>query len=94
MRLSEEHVKTQLSTLKGWELSGNSITKLFRFEDFVSSVDFVNKLVPIAEKMEHHPDLEIKNYNQVTISLTTHDEGGLTDLDFELAREIEKIAGT
>jgi len=48
--------------------------------------------VPIAEKMDHHPDLEIKNYNQLTVSLATHDEGGVTERDLALAKAIEKLA--
>jgi 4a-hydroxytetrahydrobiopterin dehydratase len=62
-----------------------------KFKNFVSAVNFINKIVPIAEELEHHPDLELKNYNELIIRITTHDEGGITELDFELAKKIDEL---
>lgn len=80
-----------MKELKGWRLVGEGLQKKFKFRNFVETVDFVNRIVPIAEEIEHHPDLEIRNYDELTISITTHDVGGITKLDFELAERIGKL---
>ena len=92
VRLAGKEVREQLKHLQGWRLADKSIQRKFKFKNFVQAVQFVNKLVPIAEKMQHHPDLQIKNYNEVIVSSTTHDAGGLTKWDFQLANKINKIA--
>ena len=89
--LDEEEIRDRLEGLAGWERSGETISKQFTLDDFVGSVDFVNRLVGPAEEMGHHPDLEV-SWNKVTVSLSTHSEGGLTDADFELARTIDELA--
>ena len=83
-RLSDEDIDEPLSGLDGLERDGDAIRCSFRLEDFKGSVDFVNRLTPKAEEMNPHPDLEI-SWNTVTVSVTTHSEGGLTENDFELA---------
>ena len=70
--------------------SGDAIEKQFDNGDFKGSVDFVNRLMPEAEDMNHHPDLDI-SWKTVTVTITTHSEGGLTDGDFELARRIDPL---
>ena len=90
-RLNDEDIERRLGELEGWERAGDAIRRSFKFKDFVGSVQFVNRLVEPAEDMNHHPDLEI-SWNRVTVSLTTHSEGGLTDNDFELAKRIEGYA--
>ena len=90
-RLSDADIEERLAGLDGWERSGDTITKQFDNGDFKGSVDFVNRLTPEAEDMNHHPDLEI-SWSTVTVSLSTHSEGGLTDNDFELARRIDALA--
>jgi len=90
-RLSGADIEERLAGLDGWERSGETITKQFDNGDFKGSVDFVNRLTPEAEDMNHHPDLEI-SWSTVTVSLSTHSEGGLTDNDFELARRIDALA--
>jgi 4a-hydroxytetrahydrobiopterin dehydratase len=90
-RLSDADIEERLAGLDGWERSGETITKQFDNGDFKGSVDFVNRLTPEAEDMNHHPDLEI-SWSTVTVSLSTHSEGGLTDNDFELARRIDALA--
>ena len=89
-RLSDEEIEDRLSTLEGWERDGDAIRRTFELEDFKGSVDFVDRLTPEAEEMNHHPDLEI-SWSKVTVSVTTHSEGGLTGNDFELARRIDGL---
>ena len=89
--LSDEEIEQRLSELDGWEREGDAIRRSFKLDDFKGSVDFVNRLTPEAEEMNHHPDLAI-SWNEVTVTISTHSEGGLTADDFELARRIEKVA--
>lgn len=89
-RLSEVEIDEKLAGLNGWERSGDAIVKQFDNGDFKGSVEFVNRLTPEAEEMNHHPDVEI-SWKTVTVTITTHSEGGLTDNDFELARRIESL---
>jgi 4a-hydroxytetrahydrobiopterin dehydratase len=89
-RLSDAEIDERLSGLEAWERSGDAIVKRFENGDFKRSVDFVNRLTPEAEDMNHHRDLEI-SWSTVTVSITTHSEGGLTDNDFELVRRIEAL---
>jgi 4a-hydroxytetrahydrobiopterin dehydratase len=90
-RLKNEEIDRRLGGLGGWERVGDSIRKSFDNGDFKGSVDFVNRLMPVAEAMNHHPDLEI-SWKTVTVSITTHSEGGLTENDFELASRIDALA--
>jgi 4a-hydroxytetrahydrobiopterin dehydratase len=90
-RLSDEEIEDSLAEAEGWEREGDAIHRRFKHEDFRGSVDFVNRLTAEAEDMNHHPDLAI-SWNEVTVTITTHSEGGLTANDFELARRIEQVA--
>ena len=90
-RLDDQQIEDKLSGLEGWERSGDAIEKRFELDDFKGSVDFVNRITPEAEEMNHHPDLAI-SWNKVTVTVTTHSEGGLTDNDFELAKRIDAAA--
>jgi 4a-hydroxytetrahydrobiopterin dehydratase len=89
--LSEQDIQTKLSQLSDWTQEGKTITTVRTFKDFIAAIDFVNGLVEPAEASGHHPDIAI-SYNKVTISLTTHDAGGLTDKDFAMAKTISDIA--
>jgi 4a-hydroxytetrahydrobiopterin dehydratase len=89
--LNDEDVQAKLAGVDGWTKSGDAIEKQFEFEDFSGSVDFVTRLTPVANEMNHHPDLAI-SWNKVTVTLSTHSEGGLTDNDFELAGKIDNLA--
>jgi 4a-hydroxytetrahydrobiopterin dehydratase len=91
MKLSSEQIADRLKSFTGWEYQETAITKLYRFPDFIKAIEYVNKLAIIAESQDHHPDIGI-HYNQVTLSLTTHDAGGVTDKDFILAKAAEKLA--
>jgi 4a-hydroxytetrahydrobiopterin dehydratase len=88
--LSDGEIEERLSDLSGWGRDGSAIKKSFKFEDFQGSVDFVNRITPVAEDMNHHPDLAI-SWNTVECTLSTHSEGGLTENDFELARQIDDL---
>jgi len=89
--LSEVEIRERLNGLGGWVLDGARITREFVFDDFVGSVRFVESLVGPAESMNHHPDLWI-SWNKVTVALTSHSEGGLTEKDFDLAKVIGALA--
>jgi 4a-hydroxytetrahydrobiopterin dehydratase len=89
-RLSDAEIDERLEELDGWKRSGDAIVKEFDNGDFKGSVDFVNRLTPEADEMNHHPDLEI-SWKTVTATITSHSEGGLTDNDFELARRIDGL---
>jgi 4a-hydroxytetrahydrobiopterin dehydratase len=89
--LEDSEIESRLRSLPGWERSGDEIVRAFTFGDFVGSVEFVDRVVGPAEEMGHHPDLAI-SWNTVTVSVSTHSEGGLTAADFELAAAIDRLA--
>jgi 4a-hydroxytetrahydrobiopterin dehydratase len=89
--LSDQQINEKLQAFRGWELVDNKIQKTYRVSDFVKAVELVNKIAVVAEHMNHHPDVLIHNYNQLTISSNTHSEGGVTEKDINLAKEIEKL---
>jgi 4a-hydroxytetrahydrobiopterin dehydratase len=86
--LSDNEIQARLGELEGWERAGNALRKEFKLDDFKGSVDFLNRVTPVAEEMNHHPDVSI-SWNKVTMSLSTHSQGGITENDFELARRID-----
>ncbi|HEY0827045.1 MAG TPA: 4a-hydroxytetrahydrobiopterin dehydratase [Bacilli bacterium] len=89
-KLSEEQVTLYLGKLQQWKYENNSITKKFKHGDFKESIAFINAVADLAEKANHHPDLLIQ-YDQVTITLSTHDKHGVTGKDFSLAQEIDGV---
>ena len=89
--LNDDQVHLQLRTLTGWQRDGDAIRKQFTFGSFPEAVAFVQRLVPGAEAADHHPDIAI-NYKRVTLTYSTHSEGGLTDRDFEGARMADRCA--
>lgn len=89
--LSQAVVIERLRALDGWRLDGAAIAKRFTFAGFPEAVAFVNRLVPGAEAADHHPDLTI-SYRRVTVSFTTHSEGGITEKDFAGAAAAERAA--
>ena len=91
MILNETQVRQQLVDLPGWITSGQSINQTYKFANFFEAVKFVNLLVDPSERAGHHPDISI-SYNKVTIHLSTHDAGGITQQDIDLAHQISRIA--
>jgi len=87
---TEPEIADALADLQGWKRAGTVISKAFTFKDFVAAWGFMSRVALLAEKRDHHPDWR-NVWNKVDITLTTHDAGGLTSLDFELARAIDRI---
>ena len=90
-KLTEEQMGEALSGLAGWEREGEAIVKTFQFEWFTPGMGFVTQVALLAERFDHHPDIDIR-YKTVRILLTSHDSGGVTERDANLAKEIEAIA--
>jgi 4a-hydroxytetrahydrobiopterin dehydratase len=90
-KLTSAQIKTALQTVPKWKKKGAVITRVFEFKDFVVAMKFVNAVAKLAEKAWHHPDIDIR-WNKVTLALITHDEGGLTEKDFTLARKFDAAA--
>jgi 4a-hydroxytetrahydrobiopterin dehydratase len=88
-KLSPEQVIEKLKTLPGWERKGEAIAKQYMFKEFMDGIRFLNRIAEIAEQMDHHPDVSI-NYRRITFSLSTHDQGGVTEKDIKLAEAIER----
>ena len=86
--LSDAEIEERLRELPEWAREGKSIRRVYECGDFVGSTNFVAEIVEPAESMGHHPDLEV-SWDKVTVAISTHSEGGLTEADFELAREID-----
>ena len=91
MKLSPADVDQRMKSLSGWSLQGDEIRKQYTFTDFPEAVAFVNRLVPEAEAADHHPDVLI-NYKRVTLTYSTHSEGGLTVKDFAGAATADRLA--
>ncbi len=89
--LGDAEVEEKLAGLSGWQRTGDAIEKSFECGDFVGSVRFVDSIVRPAEAMNHHPDVTI-SWATVTVTISTHSEGGLTANDFELAEKIDALA--
>ncbi len=87
-RLDDISIATKLRALPGWARNGDAITRTFTFAGFPDAVAFLTRLVEPAEEMEHHPDIDLR-YNRVIVSLSTHDQGGLTEYDFRLAALVD-----
>ena len=89
--LDDAEIDERLGRLAdGWERDGDTIKRTFKFDDFRGSIDFINRITPVADGMNHHPDLAV-SWNTVTVSLTTHSQMGVTENDFALASEIDEL---
>ena len=89
--LSSEEIERRLCELEGWTLAGGKLHREFKFANFIEAFAFMTGAALVAEKMDHHPEWS-NVYNRVVVDLTTHDAGGLTDLDFGLAAAMNSIA--
>ena len=90
-KLTDAAVQAALALRSGWSMHNGMIVRTFVFADFVAALRFVNAIAEAAEAADHHPDIDIR-YNKVTLSLTTHDSGGLTEKDFALAAQADTLA--
>ena len=90
VRLTDADVESALAGLPGWERSGDEIVKVFERPSFADAIAFVVRVGFLAESTDHHPDLDVR-WRRVRVALTTHDAGGLTALDVDLARRIEEL---
>ncbi|MDQ7012890.1 MAG: 4a-hydroxytetrahydrobiopterin dehydratase [Planctomycetota bacterium] len=92
-KFSEEQIQAELINSPEWSEISGKIQRTFQFPDFKAAMAFVEGLAAYAERSQHHPDILIR-YNKVTISVNTHDAGGITAKDFALAQEADKLSGT
>jgi 4a-hydroxytetrahydrobiopterin dehydratase len=91
MKLSRAEAERRLERLSGWTLDGDAIRKQFTFGNFLEAIKFVNRLAPEAEASDHHPDILV-SYKRVTLTYSTHSEGGLTGKDFAGAAAADRLA--
>jgi 4a-hydroxytetrahydrobiopterin dehydratase len=92
VRLSDLEIQRALGALPGWSRRRNVLTKTFIWPTFAQGIEFVGRVAKAADAMNHHPDIDIR-YTKVTCALSTHDAGGITELDLKLAGEIERVSG-
>lgn len=86
--LSDIAIQRELGSLAGWSRRGDVLTRTYTFRNFTQAMDFVNRVAALAEEANHHPDIDIR-YSKVTLTLSTHDAGGITSNDLALARAID-----
>ncbi|HUB87561.1 MAG TPA: 4a-hydroxytetrahydrobiopterin dehydratase [Verrucomicrobiae bacterium] len=91
MKLTEAQIAVALNSVPDWKQNGDVIARTFQFKDFPAAIKFVNAVALAAEQAWHHPDIDIR-WNKVTLVLTTHDAGGLTEKDFALARQFDELS--
>jgi 4a-hydroxytetrahydrobiopterin dehydratase len=88
--LTTKQINLKLKAVPDWSKRAKTMLRTFKFEGFLNGVEFVNRIARLAQKLNHHPDIDIR-YDQVTLTLTTHDEGGITEKDFILARQCDGV---
>jgi 4a-hydroxytetrahydrobiopterin dehydratase len=91
-KLSDLEIRRALGALPGWTRKGETLTKTYSFARFSDGIRFVDQVAVVADKMDHHPDIDVR-YTKITFTLSTHDAGGITQNDIDLAGAIEKTAG-
>lgn len=89
-KLTPAQIKSSLKEIPEWKKRGQTIARTRQFEDFPSAIQFVTRVARLAEKAWHHPDIDIR-WNKVTLVLTSHDAGGLTEKDFDLAKKFDRL---
>jgi 4a-hydroxytetrahydrobiopterin dehydratase len=88
--LTPKQVNLHLIAIPRWSKRGQTILRTFKFDGFLKGIEFVNRIARKAQKLNHHPDIDIR-FDKVTLKLTTHDEGGITEQDFSLARQCNDV---
>ena len=89
-KLTVTQIKSALGAVPDWQKTGATIARTFAFKDFPAAIRFVNAVAKLAEKAGHHPDIDIR-WNKVALTLSTHSDGGLTEKDFKLARQVDQL---
>jgi 4a-hydroxytetrahydrobiopterin dehydratase len=88
--LHSKEIKLHLQAVPDWSKRSQTIYRTFKFEGFLKGIDFVNRIAAKAQKMNHHPDIDVR-FDEVTLTLSTHDEGGITEKDFTLAKQCDEV---
>ena len=88
--LTTKQIRLHLKAVPNWSKRAQTIFRTFKFQGFLKSIDFVNRIARRAQKINHHPDIDIR-FDKVTLTLTTHDEGGITEKDFSLAQQCDEV---
>ena len=91
-QLPDLDIQRALGKLPGWARRGNALVKTYRFRTFRAGIDFVDRAAAVADRMDHHPDIDIR-FTKITCTLSTHDAGGITQKDLTLAGELDGLAG-
>lgn len=86
--LSEDEVAARLEDVPGWRREGDAIVRDLEFDDFKAAMAYVNRVAEVAEERNHHPDITVHGWNKVRLSVTNHSQGGLTEADFDLAKDL------
>jgi len=90
--LSDAEIERRIAAVAGWRREGDAIVRDLGFADFAAAIAFVNRVAELAEAANHHPDILVHGWKQVRLTLSTHSAGGLTEADFELAAQIDRLA--
>lgn len=88
--LDDQTIRTRLDGIDGWTRDGDVIRKTYTLDSFPEAIAFVNRIADVAQKADHHPDIDIR-FDRVACALSTHSQGGLTAMDFDLARTIDAV---
>ncbi|MDF1815652.1 MAG: 4a-hydroxytetrahydrobiopterin dehydratase [Verrucomicrobiales bacterium] len=88
--IEKEEVEKLLKKIPEWDHEGKEIFRVLEFDEFMDGIDFVDGVAEIAEEADHHPDIDIR-YCTITVRLTSHEQGGLTEADFDLAKRIDTL---
>ena len=88
--LTTKQIKASLNAVSNWSQRAQTIWRTYKFDGFMTGIAFVRQIAKRAERMNHHPDIDVR-FDRVTLTLTTHDEGGITEQDFSLARQSDEI---
>lgn len=92
-KLTQEQIDTALESLPEWTQTGDAFQRTLNFPDFVSSIAFVNRVADLAEQIQHHPDILVR-YSKVTLTISTHDAGGITEKDVGFAEAVDRLMAT
>jgi len=90
-KLEDAAIQAKLEAYPEWSLSGGALQRTFAFDDFLGAMSFVNRVAALAEALQHHPDIMIR-YSKVTLTLSTHDVGGISERDFAFASQVGAVA--